>query len=163
TWCALIGFGLATRVAVVILGILLALPESSAKSVAARSAHNDGMNQRHLHALALGSRRRIEPWYRWDAMWYADVSQRGYSYTPGFALTAAALFAWLSRRPLPSAIALAASSAARLTALSMSVGLVLEWAVDVVRGRLARRSAWLVALSGTLGTLLFFLYLGRRF
>ena len=83
TWLALLGFGLATRLIVVVLGCFLALPESSVKSRVVHSPHNDGMNPRHLAALSSGSRRWIEPWYRWDAMWYLDISQRGYSYRPG--------------------------------------------------------------------------------
>jgi Mannosyltransferase (PIG-V) len=246
TWRALVAFGLGTRLCVVVLGCLLALPESSVKSPAARSQHNDGMNLRHLAALSSGSRRWIEPWYRWDAMWYLDITERGYSYRPGvwssvaflpllpllvklgtaagldpywlgllipnlafavglalfgrivllvtgsaattwracillvafptsfyfsapyqeslfLALSAAALLAWLERRPARSAVALAAASAARLTALSMSLGLVLEWSVDTLKGRPARRWAWLVAIAGTLGTALFFGYLALRF
>src|SRR5262249_30670158 len=50
---------------------------------AAFSTHNDGMNPRHRHELSLGSRPWIESWYRWDAMWYADIAERGYSYRPG--------------------------------------------------------------------------------
>jgi hypothetical protein len=80
-----------------------------------------------------------------------------------FALSAAALLAWLERRPARSAAALAAASTARLTALSMSLGLVLEWAIDILKGRAARRGAWLVAIAGTLGTALFFGYLALRF
>jgi hypothetical protein len=246
TWRALVAFGLATRLCVVVLGCSLALPESSIKSPAARSRHNDAMNQRHLAALSGGSRRWIEPWYRWDAMWYVDITERGYSYRPGvwssvaflpllplliklgttagfdpywlgllvpnltfavglalfgrsvlrvtgsaattwracillaafpssfffsapyqeslgLALTAAALLAWIEHCPARSAVALAAASAARLTALSMSLGLVLEWAVDILKGRPARRGAWLVAIAGTLGTALFFGYLALRF
>ena len=81
----------------------------------------------------------------------------------GLALSAASLLAWLKHRPAQSAAALAAASAARLTALSMSVGLIAQWAVDLSRGRAARRSAWLVAIAGTLGTALFFAYLALRF
>ena len=246
TWLALLGFDLATRLIVVVLGCFLALPKRSVKSRVVHSPHNDGMNLRHLAALSSGSRRWIEPWYRWGAMWYLDISQRGYSYRPGsessvafmpllpllikigvtvgfdpywsgllipnlafvaglalfgrgvlrvtesaattwracillvafpssfyfsapyqeslgLALTAASLLAWLNHRPAQSAAALAPASAARLTALSMSVGLVMEWALDLIRGRPARHSAWLVAIAGTLGTALFFGYLTLRF
>ena len=246
TWLALAGFGVTTRVIVVLFGCFLALPEISIKSGAVHSRRNYGMQPRHLTALSSGSRRWIEPWYRWDAMWYLDISQRGYSYRPGtqssvafmpllpllikigvtlgfdrywwgllipnlafvvglacfgrvvqgvtesaattwcacillvafpssfffsaaypeslaLMLTAAALLAWRNHRPATSAVALAAASAARLTALSMSVGLVLEWALDLIRGRPARHSAWLVAIAGTVGTTLFFGYLALRF
>jgi len=69
TWLALLGFGLTTRLIVVVLGCFVSLPESSVKSRVVHSPHNDGMNLRHLAALSSGSRRWIEPWYRWDAMW----------------------------------------------------------------------------------------------
>jgi hypothetical protein len=242
TWFALASFGLTTRLIVVVIGCFLASPEIAAKSRAVHSRNNDRMNPRHLAALSTGSRRWIEPWYRWDAMWYLDISQRGYSYRPGsqssvafmpllpllltigvalgfdpywlgllipnlafviglalfgravlrltesaattwracillaafpssfffsaaypeslgLMLTAAALLAWLNHRPTPAAVALAAASTARLTALSMSVGLVLEWALDLIRGRPVRHSAWLVAVAGVVGTTLFFGYL----
>ena len=246
TWIALTGFGLTSRLIVVLVGCFLASPEIAAKSRAMRSRHNDGMNPRHLAALSMGSRRWIEPWYRWDAMWYLDITQRGYSYRPdspssvafmpllplllkagvilgldpywsgllvpnlafvigltifgrvvlrvtesaattwracillvafpssfffsaayaeslGLMLTAAALMAWLNQRPTRAGAALAAAAAARLTALSMSVGLVLEWALDLIRGRPTRHSAWLVAIAGAGGTALFCGYLALRF
>jgi Mannosyltransferase (PIG-V) len=246
TWLALAGFGLATRLIVVFFGCLLALPEISTKSGAVHSRNNDAMNPRHLAALSSGSRRWIEPWYRWDAIWYLDISERGYSYRPGsqssvafmpllpllikismtlgfdpyfsgllisnlafvvglalfgrvvlgvtenaattwrtcillvafpssfffsaaypeslgLMLTAAALLAWRNHRPAMAAVGLGAAASARLTASSMSVGLVLEWALDLIRGRPARHSAWLVAIAGALGTALFFGYLALRF
>jgi hypothetical protein len=246
SWLALFAFGLATRVIVVVAGCLVARPDASLANQAAFSTHNDGMNPRHRQELSLGSRPWIESWYRWDAMWYADIAERGYSYRPGeqssvafmpmlpilmraaeflrldrywagilipnlafvaglaffgrcvFAVTqdggttwracillaafptsfffsapyqeslvlafsAASLLAWLSYRPGQSALALAAASAARLTALSMSVGLVLEWAGEVWKCRRPRHSAWFVAVAGTTGLVLFFGYLAWKF
>jgi hypothetical protein len=246
TWLALACFALATRVIVVLIGCLLVLPEISVQSRAIHSRNNDRMNARHLAALSSGSRRWIEPWYRWDAIWYMDISQRGYSYRPGtqssvafmpllpllirlsmtlgfdaywsgllvpnvafvvgltlfgrvvlgvtesaattwrtctllvafpssfffsaaypeslgLMLSAAALLAWRNNRLAVASVALAAASAARLTTLSMSIGLILAWAFDLIRGRRVRHSAWLVAIMGILGTALFFGYLALRF
>jgi hypothetical protein len=36
----------------------------------------------HLAALAAPSRKWVEPWYRWDANWYAEVSAFGYAFDP---------------------------------------------------------------------------------
>ncbi len=246
SWTTLLAFGLATRVIVVVVGCLAARPENPESTRAAFSPNNDGMNPRHRQALSEGTRPLIQPWYRWDAMWYADIAERGYSYHPdressvafmpmlpllmraseylaldrywagvlipnlafvaGFALfgrcvfrvtenaattwracillaafptsfyfsapyqeslvlalTAASLLAWISYRPGRSALALAAASAARLTALAMSVGLVLEWAADLWKRRQARHSAWLVAIGGTAGLALFCGYLAWQF
>jgi hypothetical protein len=246
SWTALLAFGLATRVIVVIVGCLIARPENLVSSREAFSAHNDRMNPRHRAALTEGHRPLIQSWYRWDAMWYADIAERGYSYHPGqqssvafmpmlpllmrasehlrldrywagvlipnlafvaglalfgrsvfrvtqnaatcwracillaafptsfffsapyqeslvLSLSAASLLAWLNYRPGRSALALAVASAARLTALSMSVGLVLEWVADLVKRRRARHSAWFVAIAGTAGLLLFFGYLSWQF
>jgi len=246
SWRALLAFGLATRVIVVVVGCLVARPENPLRDQAAFSTHNDGMNPRHRQALTLGNRPLIQSWYRWDAMWYAEIAERGYSHRPGaessvafmpmlpllmragecfrldrywagvlipnlafvaglaffgrcvfsvtqnagtswracillaafptsfffsapyqeslvLALSAASLLAWLSDRPGRSALALAAASAARLTALSMSVGLVLEWAADLWKHRRARHSAWFVAIAGMAGLAAFFGYLAWQF
>ena len=63
-WPVLLGFGLATRVIVVVLGCVLAHPAGRV-------------------AQAPGGHRWIEPWYRWDGNWYAEIAERGYSYRPG--------------------------------------------------------------------------------
>lgn len=246
TWLALAGFGLATRLVVVLFGCLLAMPEDSFSRMVVDSRTNDRINERHLAALSVGSRRLIMPWYRWDAMWYLDIGQRGYSYRPGaqssvafmpllplliktgttlgldrywlgllipnlafvaglvffgrvvrgmtqsaattwracillaafpssfyfsapyqeslgLMFTAGALLAWQSYHPAVAAASLATAATARLTALSMSVGLVLEWMLNVIRGRTARNAAWFVASAGALGTAIFFGYLALRF
>jgi hypothetical protein len=86
-----------------------------------------------------------------------------YQESLGFALTAAALCAWLARRPFWAALCLAGASAARLTAAAFSVALLAEWVNDVIRRRPARHAAWLVALAGAVGFGLFSLYLYGRF
>jgi hypothetical protein len=78
TWSALVGFGLASRVIVVLLGCSLALSENSINSRAVNSPHNHRMNPRHRAALTLGTRPLILPWYRWEPMCCADVAERGY-------------------------------------------------------------------------------------
>ncbi len=83
SWSALLAFGLATRVIVVVMGCLIARPENPVTSGAAFWTHNDGMNPRHRQALTRGHRPWIQSWYRWDAMWYAEIAERGYSYRPG--------------------------------------------------------------------------------
>jgi Mannosyltransferase (PIG-V) len=246
SWSALLAFGLATRVIVVVLGCVIGLPASPDEGRDAAFLGEDGMTPLRRDARDLGCNPWIEPWYHWDATWYADIAERGYSYQPGtessvvfmpmlplliraggalgldrcwaglaipnlafavglalfarcafrvtrdtattwracillaafptsfffsapyqesltLALTAASLLAWLTHHPGRSAAALAAASATRITALSMSVGLVLEWAGDVVRGRAARHSAWFVAIAGTAGLALFLGYLATQF
>jgi hypothetical protein len=244
-WWALIAFGAASRVIVLVVGCLLARPVSLTDFPASMLANQSG-TARKLEAMSTGSRRWIQPWYRWDAFWYLDIAERGYSYYPGeqsnvafmpllpmivsagtrigadpywiglivpnfaftiglacfgrcawratastatawraclllvafptsfyfsapyqealgMSLTAAALLAWLARRPLQSAGALAFASAARITAIAMSLGLLLDWAWDMIRGRSARHSAWLVAIVGGSGTVAYYAYLSHRF
>jgi hypothetical protein len=246
SWSAFLAFGLVTRIIVVVIGCWMARPADPVRGREAFSLHNEGMNPRHRQELTLGHRPLIQSWYRWDAMWYAEIAERGYSYRPGressvafmpmlpllmrageylrvdrywagvlipnlafavglaffgrcvfmvtenagtswracillaafptsfyfsapyqeslvLALSAASLLAWLSYRPGRSALALAVASATRLTALSMSVGLVVEWAADVWKRRRARHSAWFVAIAGTAGLISFFGYLAWKF
>ena len=207
---------------------------------------NGALNARHLRALSTGARRWIRPWYRWDAIWYAEISRNGYVAEPGkqssvaflpllplvmrlgsmlgldpywvgllvpnlafsvglvlfgkiawqlvgdaevvwrsclllvafpwsfffsapyqeslaFMLGAAAILAWLRHKPGLCALSLGVASAARLTTVSMSVGVLLEWAGDLIHRRAPRHSAWLVALSGVLGISVFALYLHLTF
>jgi hypothetical protein len=196
--------------------------------------------------LSVNGRRWVEPWYRWDARWYARIATRGYELEEGressvaffpllpvlmaagaragldpywvglvapnlafalglgcfgrialkvtgdpaaawraclllvafptsfffsapyqeslaFALSCAAVLAWLEHRPALSATALALGTTARLTVCTVSGALVLGWAEDVIRRRPARHSAWPVAIVGGLGIFLFSTYLGFRF
>jgi hypothetical protein len=231
---------------VVLLGCLLVRPSHPPWLDARDASGNPTVNTTYLDASSAGGRRWIAPWYRWDALWYAEISERGYSYQPGkqstvrflpllpllmsagaavgldpywvglvlpnlafaaglaffgravlrltgdrglarraavlvvaypwsffysapyqeslgFALTAAALLGWLAGRPFQAALSYAGASAARLTALALSVALLAEWANDLIRRRPVRHSAWLVALAGGVGLCLFSLYLYLRF
>ncbi len=48
-----------------------------------RGAFQEAMYSRHRERLDAGGRRVIEPWYHWDAVWYAEIAQDGYFYRPG--------------------------------------------------------------------------------
>ncbi len=63
---------LGVRVAVVVLGILLALtpPHISPPDPAPIHFRDE---------ILAGSAWAIEPWYRWDAVWYANVAENGYA------------------------------------------------------------------------------------
>jgi hypothetical protein len=249
TWSWLLIVGLLSRVAVVAWGDWCAHmgpPRSLLRHDQTVAAPNLGYNVRHMTALKAEARRWIQPWYRWDALWYAEVSQAGYNYDPdrqcstaflpllplvmaagatlgldrywtgflatnvafaaglacfgravlratgdratawracllltaypfaffysapyqeslGFALTAAALLAWLAQRPLAAAVSLALASLARLTTVAMCLALAAEWVNDRIHRRPARSVAWLVALAGGVGFGLFCSYLGVRF
>ena len=232
SWPALLTLGLLTRVAVLMWGVHCAHsgpPPGLIRDESAVATGNVGYNSRHLNALAAPGRKWVKPWYRWDAIWYAEISAFGYVFDPraqsstgflpllpmvmaaaarlgldrywagllvpnlafavglaafgkaalrvtgdrgttwracllavaypysfffsapyqeslGFALTAAAILAWLARRPIAAAAYLAWASLARLTTLAMTLGLVAEWFDDLAHRRPARHSAWLVAL-----------------
>jgi Gpi18-like mannosyltransferase len=65
---------------VVVLGCLFAAREWPCPV----HGHNlERMYDRHFARLQAGPGRLIEPWYHWDAVWYAEISCEGYSYTPG--------------------------------------------------------------------------------
>jgi hypothetical protein len=85
SWPALMAFGLLTRVVVVAWGMHCAeapRPPDLIREESLVAPGNVGYGTRHLLALATPGRKPIEPWYRWDAMWYAEISVRGYSYSP---------------------------------------------------------------------------------
>lgn len=249
SWGRLLALGASSRVVVVLAGCLLARGGVTSKHPVddeRYAAGNARFNQRHAEAIARGPARWIAPWYRWDGMWYAEVSARGYNYEPGkqcstgfmpllpllmaggqaagldrywagllaanlafavglacfgratlratgeagvawraclllmaypralffsapyteslaFALSSAAVLAWLDRRPVTAASALALASAARLTAAAMSVGVLAEWAGAILRRRPAPPSAWFIAAAGMGGFVAFCSYLGWRF
>ena len=250
SWKAIFVLGLVSRVGVILLGCRMVMVDEprwlSAQDEGLVAKGNSGLNARHLEALSTGARRWIRPWYRWDAIWYAEISRNGYVAEPGkqssvaflpllplvmrlgstlgldpywvgllvpnlafsvglvlfgkiawqlvrdtevawksclllvafpwsfffsapyqeslaFMLGAAAILAWLRRKPGLCALSLGVASAARLTAVSMSVGVLLEWASDLIHRRAPRHSAWLVALSGVLGISVFALYLHLTF
>lgn len=249
SWKAILALGLVSRAAVLLLGCGMAMVDQPAWLGAQDekvATGNGALNARHLRALSTGARRWIRPWYRWDAIWYAEISRNGYVAEPGkqssvaflpllplvmrlgsmlgldpywvgllvpnlafsvglvlfgkiawqlvgdtevvwrsclllvafpwsfffsapyqeslaFMLGAAAILAWLRRKPGLCALSLGVASAARLTTVSMSVGVLLEWAGDLIHRRAPRHSAWLVALSGVLGISVFALYLHLTF
>ena len=249
SWRALLLVGLVSRVAVLLIGIALAreeMPEWFADLDREVAAENLGYNARHRAALLKDWRRAIEPWYRWDAIWYAELSRTGYTYARnykstsafmpllpmimaagaavgldryavglaavngafvlglavfgrmarrasgddrtawkacllliaypqslffaapyneslGFALQGAAILAWLNRRPALAGLSLAWASLARLTVLALPVGLVVQWAADLVRRRPARHAAWLVTAAGAVGLGAFLLFMTLRF
>lgn len=76
--------GLVSRLLVVVLGCALArtdaVPAVGSSDLARHSVFPLGAA---AEALKTGSRRWIEPWYRWDACWYARISLEGYTYDPG--------------------------------------------------------------------------------
>jgi hypothetical protein len=86
-----------------------------------------------------------------------------YQESLAFALSCAAVLAWLDRRPALAAVALALGMTARLTVGAVSAALILGWAEDLIRRRPARHSACLVAIVGSVGVVLFFSYLALRF
>jgi hypothetical protein len=91
SWPALLVVGLISRVLVVALGIALADPEPPrmrqfiAKHDAVVARDNLGYQARHRAGLSRmeGLRRLVRPWYAFDAIWYAEVSLRGYNFEPG--------------------------------------------------------------------------------
>ncbi len=250
SWPALFVFGLISRISIVLFGCQVAVIERPAwlhiQDEELVASGNRNLNTRHLDALSLGRRRWIEPWYRWDAIWYAEISQRRYTYEAGrqssvaflpllplimtagamvgldrytvglllpnlafsvglaffgkavwrvtantetvwrscilvvvypwsffysapyqeslgFAMTAAAILAWLHRRPLSSALSFSGATAAQLGAGALSLAVLLEWADDLYNRRPRRDSAWLVAMSGAFGFGVFSFFLYSRF
>src|SRR5262249_54021318 len=91
TWAALFAFGLTTRVVVVLSGCLLAQPDHPPGLDALGPSRAATINTRYLDALSDGARRWLAPWYRWDALWYAEISEQGYHYEPGKQSSAAFL------------------------------------------------------------------------
>lgn len=246
SWTALMLLGLLSRGAILLLGYCLARPAGDHPSPGAFTAAVHDMYVAHHNQMMSGSARRIEPWYRWDAVFYAEIAQHGYTYRPdhrstvaffpllpllmaagaalggtiywtglilpnlafalglalwgrvllrvtgdgattwraclllvaypwsfffaapyqeslGFLLTAAALWAWLNRRSVPAALALGGATAARVGAIALSVGILAEWASDLIHRRRVRPWAWLVAAGGGVGVGGFYGYLAYRF
>src|SRR5947209_19886915 len=79
--------GLFSRVVVVVLGCVLAstavVPDVNTSSKRFGVPRSPGMG--------VGSRRWIEPWYHWDAVFYEQISREGYEYRPGHYSSAAFL------------------------------------------------------------------------
>lgn len=82
-----------------------------------------------------------------------------YQESLGFALSAAAVLAWLTSRPAACAISSALATAARFSQLSVPMAIVGEWVHAKLRRRPAPPWAWPVAIVGSLGTIAFFTYL----
>ncbi len=86
SWKAIFALGLVSRAAVLLLGCGMAMVDQPAwlgdedEKVA---TGNGALNARHLRALSTGARRWIRPWYRWDAIWYAEIGRNGYVAEPG--------------------------------------------------------------------------------
>lgn len=89
----LVGLGLASRVAVVALGCLLARVEPAPKVFpdAVRDPVSHRVTARQVEAARAGPARGVSAWYRFDAAWYAEIAERGYAYQPGSKCTAAFL------------------------------------------------------------------------
>jgi len=83
SWSALFLFGLATRVLVVTLGSLLARSERPSWLDNQFALAGRSMNVRHLAALSARPGHPIASWYRWDAIWYAEISEKGYRFERG--------------------------------------------------------------------------------
>jgi hypothetical protein len=92
SWRALIAFGLATRVVVVVAGCFLAYrdspPDPRGDEGSVTAAEDRDLRDRSDPELVNGSGRWIEAWYRFDAIWYAETSRRGYVFKPGEQCTA---------------------------------------------------------------------------
>ena len=246
TWTALVLFALASRLLVVSFACVVVPRLSPPNDPAAEAFRKVPRNVRHVEALSRPPRSWVEPLYRYDAVWYADIATRGYTFEPGeesspaffpllpllmavldalgldaylagvlvpnlffvvgvaffgrtvlrltgdpatvwwtclllvsypwsfffsapyteslaFGLVAVAAWAWVERRPGLAALAAGLAATARITALAFPAGVLLEWGVAVMRGRPARHSAWLVALSGAAGLCAFYGYLDWKF
>ena len=72
---SLFAIALGVRALLVVIGLVLAtLPPA----VPPRA---DGISDRLHDRLVSGPGRVIEPWYRWDAVWYAAIAENGYTAT----------------------------------------------------------------------------------
>jgi hypothetical protein len=86
SWKWLLVLGLLSRLLVVAWGDWRyageQLPAGLLENEREVAVPNRQYNTRHLAALAAPARRWAQPWYRWDAIWYAEVSQSGYAFDP---------------------------------------------------------------------------------
>lgn len=90
TWAALLAFGLASRVLVVAAGLMLARAPVPEKFRPDQRGDDPSrlVSGRQLEALDRPGRAWVAPWYRWDALWYAEVFTDGYAYVEGEMCTA---------------------------------------------------------------------------
>ena len=248
TWPWLFVLGVISRVVVLALGGMLAyapLPANQTNDPNI-AVNNRGYNRRHMAALSDGHHRWVQSWYRFDAIWFAEVSEKGYDYEPNqkctapflpllpalmaaaaklgcdryeagllvansafvvglilfgrlalrltgdhgsawravllllaypasmffsapyaeslvLALSTAAVLGWLDRRVAWPAACLALSTAARVTSVSLCIGIALEWFGQLVRRQPRQRGAWLVVSCGAAGTGAFLLAMAIKF
>jgi hypothetical protein len=88
SWSSLICFGLASRIVTLAVGLLVAhfLPHPPNEGPVVKLLEIYPQTN-HLPELSQGSRNWIEPWYRWDAIWIAEIARHDYSYVPGVKCT----------------------------------------------------------------------------
>ena len=86
-----IALGIGSRLVVVMVGCFL--PHLNLSKVGPDLQFPDAP----AAELEDGTRKLIQPWYRWDAKWYARISREGYSHDP--------LPVQLDRLPAPTASA----------------------------------------------------------
>lgn len=149
-WRWLLVLGAVSRVLVVVFGLLvgyLRTPDMGTPEVPSLEASYPNVAQAEL--LSRGSRTIVEPWYRFDADWYAEILRIGYVYEPNRKCTAAFM-------PF---LSVCMAGAERVGIDPYWAGLILpnlafvvgfgffgKWAFDVTQdGALTRRACWLVA------------------
>ena len=86
SWRNLLLLGVVSRLAVLAVGIVLCKGPVSAEDqswrLAAVHPADLAIEAQQGAELQKPSRRPIEPWYRWDSMWYARICRLGYSRAP---------------------------------------------------------------------------------
>ena len=85
SWAGLALFALTSRVVVLAAGLVVAHGGTPIPRIAgpANAPHHD-RHERHLERIRADPvTRGIDPWYRWDAIWYAEIVEVGYVYQPG--------------------------------------------------------------------------------
>jgi hypothetical protein len=94
---------------------------------------------------------------------YSFFFSAPYQESLGLALMAVGLVLWVEDRPWAAILVLPWAPLARLQGVSLPAAIGIDWVVARLRGRASRRWAWLVALSGGLGLLLFGLYCYQKY
>ncbi len=149
SWRWLLLLGAISRAIVLALGLLAGWSRTSDMGTPEQpSMEASYPNDAQAELLARGSRPIVEPWYRFDANWYAEILRIGYRYEPNGKCTAAFM------PLLPTCMA----GAERIGIDPYWVGLILpnivfviglgffgKWVFDVTQdGELTRRACWLV-------------------
>ena len=150
SWRWLLVLGAISRVLVVAFGLLVGWSRTADMGTPeAPSIEASYPNNAQAELLARGSRTIVEPWYRFDADWYAEILRIGYVYEPNRKCTAAFM-------PL---LPVCMAAAQRIGIDPYWAGLILpniafvvglgffgKWVFDVTQdGELTRRACWLVA------------------